>query len=215
VNKVWDIDPAVGGPLVRDRLWFWASVRGQDTEQTLAGIYFNLTPTGHAYTPDLSRPALSTEQNQNVSVRVTWQVSAKNKINLQQQNGGQQRPYYGYSLGQLTSAPEAIYQSKSIPMYQSQGTWNSPVTSKLLLEGGVLTTKRTTDGSAAGHRTRSPIRLWHSFSWGTTATLTATTSARINMRFAASYVTGSHAFKTATFMRRGADRRQRRQQRPD
>ena len=206
VNKVWDIDPAVGGPLVKDKLWFWASVRAQDTEQTLAGIYFNLTPAGHAYTPDLSRPALSTEQNQNASVRLTWQVSAKNKVNLQQQNGGQQRPYYGYSLGQLTSAPEAIYQSKSQPMYQSQGTWNSPVTSKLLLEGGVLYNEK--NFWTAPQPDNAPNQIAYSdsgtgFSWGNYGnTYGDNLGKNFNMRFAASYVTGSHAFKTGvSFMR--------------
>src|SRR5690349_6321128 len=41
VKRAYDVDPAVGGPIVKDRLWFWGSVRQQNTEQTLAGIYFN------------------------------------------------------------------------------------------------------------------------------------------------------------------------------
>src|SRR5262249_56832027 len=88
VNQAWDIDPAVGGPLVKDKLWFWGSVRAQKTEQTLAGIFFNLTPTGHAYTPDLSRPALSSAENENVSVRLTWQVRPKKKIHPQHEKPG-------------------------------------------------------------------------------------------------------------------------------
>ena len=117
VKRSYDIDPAFGGPLMKDKLWFWGSVRAQAAEQTVAGIYYNLTPTGHAYTPDMSRPADSLERNQNESLRLTWQVNAKNKLNVQHQNASQQRPFYGYSLGQLTSAPEAIYYSKSAPMY--------------------------------------------------------------------------------------------------
>ncbi len=138
MNKSYDVDPAFGGPIVKDKLWFWGSVRAQASEQTLAGIYYNLTPTGRAYTPDLTRPADSIERNQNESLRLTWQISPRNKLSLQHQNASQQRPFYGYSLGQLTSAPEAIYYSKSAPMYQSQGGWNSPVTGKLLIEAGVL-----------------------------------------------------------------------------
>jgi hypothetical protein len=206
VNKAWDVDPAIGGPIVKDKLWFWGSVRAQDTEQTLAGIYFNLTPTGHAYTPDLSRPALSTEQNQNASLRLTWQVSPRNKINLQQQNAGQQRPWYGYSLGQLTSAPEAVYQSKSIPMYQSQGTWNAPLTSKLLFEGGVLYNEKnywTAPQSDNGPNQVAYTDSGTGFTWGNyPSTYGDNLGKNFNMRFAASYVTGSHAFKTGvSFMR--------------
>ena len=199
VNQAWDVDPAVGGPLVKDTLWFWASVRGQKTEQTLAGIYFNLTPTGHAYTPDLSRPALSSEKNENVSVRLTWQVSPKNKINLQQQNAGQQRPYYGYSLGQLTSAPEAVYASHSVPMYQSQMTWNSPRTSKLLFEGGVLYNNKDFPTFPQPDNAPGQVAYQDSgtgFNWGNYPSFYGhNASHNFNWRFATSYVTGSHALK--------------------
>src|SRR5262249_20331144 len=80
VRKAYDVDPAFGGPIVKDTLWFWGSVRQQFVEQTLAGVYFNKTPTGHAYTPDLSRPAVNSEKNENASLRLTWQVNAKNKM---------------------------------------------------------------------------------------------------------------------------------------
>ena len=199
VSTAWDVDPAFGGPLVKDTLWFWASVRGQKTEQTLAGIYFNQTPTAHAYTPDLSRPAVNSEKNENVSVRLTWQVTPKNKINLQQQNAGQQRPYYGYSLGQLTSAPEAVYASHSVPMYQSQATWNSPRTSKLLFEGGVLYNNK--DFPTFPQPDNAPGQLAYQdsgtgFSWGNYPSFYGhNASHNFNARFAASYVTGSHAFK--------------------
>ena len=137
-KRTYDINPAFGGPIKKDTLWFYGSVRAQASEQTLAGIFYNLTPTGHAYTPDQSRPADSIERNQNESLRLTWQISPRNKLSMQHQNASQQRPYYGYSLGQLTSAPEAIYYSKSAPMYQSQAGYNSPVTGKILIEAGVL-----------------------------------------------------------------------------
>ena len=199
IHQAWDLDPAVGGPLIKDKLWFWASVRGQKTEQTLAGIYFNLTPLGHSYTPDLSRPALNSEKNENASLRLTWQATPKNKINIQQQNAGQQRPYYGYSLGQLTNAPEAVWASNSTPMYQSQITWNSPRTSKLLLEGGVLFNNK--DFPTYPQPDNAPGQIPYTdsgtgFTWGNYPNVYGqNASHNFNWRFATSYVTGSHAFK--------------------
>jgi hypothetical protein len=205
VKRTYDVDPAFGGPLVRDKLWFWGSVRAQSSELTLAGIYYNLTPTGHAYTPDLSRPADSLERNQNQSLRLTWQMTPRNKISLQHQNAGQERPYYGYSLGQLTNAPEAIYYSKSAPMYQSQASWNSPVTSRLLFEGGALYNNK--DYPTQPQKTNAPDQvawtdLGTGYTWGNYAnTYGHNASHNFNARFATSYVTGSHAIKTGfTYM---------------
>jgi hypothetical protein len=205
VHETWDIDPAVGGPLVKDALWFWGSVRAQKTEQTLAGIYFNLTPLGHAYTPDLSRPALSSEKNENASLRLTWQVSPKNKVNIQHQNAGQQRPYYGYSLGQVTNAPEAVWASRSMPMYQSQVTWNSPRTSKLLLEGGALFNNKDFPTFPQPDNAANQVPYQDAgtgFNWGNYPNVYGhNASHNFNWRLAATYVTGSHAFKTGiTFM---------------
>ena len=179
-------------------------VRAQASEQTLADLY-NLTPTGHAYTPDLTRPADSLERNQNESLRLTWQVSTKNKISMQHQNASQQRPFYGYSLGQLTSAPEAIYWSKSAPMYQSQGSWSSPLTSRVLLDAGVLYNNK--DYPTQPQPDNLPNQIAYSdsgtgFSWGNYGnTYGHNASHNFNTRFAASYVTGSHAIKAGvTFM---------------
>ena len=205
VNKSYDVDPAFGGPIKKDTLWFWASVRAQASEQTLAGIYYNLTPTGRAYTPDLTRPADSIERNQNESLRLTWQISPRNKLSLQHQNASQQRPFYGYALGQLTSAPEAIYYSKSAPMYQSQGSYNSPVTSKFLIEAGMLYNNK--DYPTRPQPDNAPDQIAYSdsgtgFSWGNYGnTYGHNASHNFNTRFAASSVTGSHAIKTGvTFM---------------
>ena len=205
VKRTYDVDPAFGGPIVRDKLWFWGSVRWQSSELTLAGIYYNLTPTGHAYTPDLSRPADSLEKNQNQSLRLTWQATPRNKISLQHQNAGQERPYYGYSLGQLTNAPEAIYYSKSAPMYQSQASWTSPVTSRLLFEAGALYNNK--DYPTQPQKTNAPNQVAYTdlgtgFTWGNYPnTYGHNASHNFNARFAASYVTGSHAIKAGfTFM---------------
>ena len=195
---------------MKDRLWFWGSYRNWATQQTLAGIYYNSTPTGRAYTPDLTRPADSQEFNQNGSLRLTWQASPRNKFSGQYQSAYQRRPYYGYSLGQLTSAPEAVCFSKSIPMYQSQMSWNSPVSNRLLLEGGWLYNRKNywTVPQPTNEPTQIPSSdLGTGFSWGNYSNTYGNNEGRnFNARFSGSYVTGSHAFKVGlTFMRLWAD----------
>ena len=39
--KTWDVNPTFGGPIKRDRLWFFATGRHIGTENTVAGIFAN------------------------------------------------------------------------------------------------------------------------------------------------------------------------------
>jgi hypothetical protein len=210
VNKIYDINPAIGGPLKRDKLWFFFSTRNWASEQSVAGLYYNLTPTGRSYTPDLSRQAENIERNGNQSLRLTWQVSARNKINIQHQNAQQDRPFYGYSCcSQFTYAPEATYASKSIPSYLSQASWNAPLTGKLLLEAGFAFANKDfptmlqpgVDPNAPSYTELSSNIRWGNYSgvYGHNG------SHNLNTRMSASYVTGSHALKVGgTFMRLSA-----------
>jgi hypothetical protein len=210
VNKVYDINPAVGGPLKRDKLWFFASVRNWAAEQSVAGLYYNLTPGGRSYSPDFSRQAENIERNGNQSLRLTWQVNAKNKINFQHQNAQQDRPFYGYSCcNQFTYSPEATYASKSIPSYLSQASWSAPVTSRLLLEAGAAFANKNfqtflqpdVNPNAPSYTELSTNIRWGNYSgvFGHNA------SHNFNTRASAAYVTGSHAAKIGfTFMRLSA-----------
>jgi hypothetical protein len=210
VNKVYDINPAIGGPIKEDRLWFYASIRNWASEQSVAGMYYNLTPTGRSYTPDLSRQAENIERNGNQSLRLTWQVSPTNKINLQHQNAQQDRPYYNYSCcNQFTYSPEATYASKSIPSYLSQVGWNSPMTSRLLFEAGAAFANKDfatflqpgVDPSAPSYTELSTNIRWGNYS----GAFGHNSSHNFNARFSTSYVTGSHAAKVGlTFMRLSA-----------
>lgn len=38
-NRIWDVNPAAGGPIVRDRLWVYASYRHWGTYNTVAGSF--------------------------------------------------------------------------------------------------------------------------------------------------------------------------------
>ena len=52
--KVWDFNPTFGGPIAKDRLWFFSAYRHWGEKNTIAGMYYNLNPTGFSYVPDLT-----------------------------------------------------------------------------------------------------------------------------------------------------------------
>ena len=90
-------------------------------------------------------------------------------------------------------------------MYQSQGGWNSPVTSKLLFEAGVLYNNK--DYPTLPQPDNAPNQVAYrdlgtGFSWGNYGNIYGhNASHNFNTRLAASYVTGSHALKSGvTYM---------------
>ena len=82
VKTVWDVNPSFGGPIVKNRVWFFGSYRNWGTNSYVGGMYYNLTPTAPYYTPDLTRQAVNELTLGSENARLTWQVSPKNKINF-------------------------------------------------------------------------------------------------------------------------------------
>src|SRR4030095_12727049 len=42
MKKIWDVNGAVGGPILKDRLWFFSAVRYQGNRKTVPGMFNNL-----------------------------------------------------------------------------------------------------------------------------------------------------------------------------
>ena len=59
LQKLYDINPAVGGPLWKNHAWFFATMRWQQSTFDYAGAYWNANlgdPTKFNYVPDLGDP---------------------------------------------------------------------------------------------------------------------------------------------------------------
>ena len=198
VHKIYDVNPGFGGPVVRDRLWFYLSVRKWTAQQYVAGMFYNKSPVPWRYEADTTQPALNIETNGNESLRLTWQASSKHKISGQYQYGQQDRPFYGYSLGQTLASPEAAYASKSIPSYLGQVGWNAPLTNRVLVEAGAAVANKnffTFLQPMAGNNPSYQESSTGNF-WGNSrSTYGQNANWQMNTRFSTSYVTGSHNAK--------------------
>ena len=197
VDYIYDVDPGIGGPLKKDTLWFYFSPRQFSNRQQQAGLFFNSSPVPHVFTPDLGQPAYETTIDRNVSTRVTWQASPRNKFAFQDQSGGQ--IFDHYYEGNETNQPNATVYSHTAPEYFMQTSWTSPVTSRLLLEAGAsFGDKNYVWDPQPGNDPNgyAYTELTTGLSWGNPVQTTGQhASHNINTRFAASYVTGSHAAK--------------------
>jgi len=152
LNKAWDINPTIGGPIVKDKLWFWGGYRYQVNRQGVANMYLNLNagdPTKWTYLPADGlggRPLEQAEDDgtwKDGQLRLTWQPTPRNKI-----TGWSQAQYIclhclqggdsnGLTFGGIISTPEAIPRNENHPNLMTQLAWSSPVNSRLMLEANV------------------------------------------------------------------------------
>jgi hypothetical protein len=68
---------------VKDRLWYFMSVRAQGQRQNTLNVYYNQNAglaNAWTYQPDLNTPAYSDRTWENYTPRITWQVTQKNKV---------------------------------------------------------------------------------------------------------------------------------------
>src|SRR5436305_8413063 len=160
--KLWDYNVGVGGPIKKDKVWFFAQFRDEGSHRTIPGMFANLNmgdPNAWTYVADPSRPAVAAGSWRNGALRLTFQPSARNKINL---FWDQQIPCQGAGVlgskegcrqsgaGEIicgaagasnpacsaTAAPEIGTYLSGFGQRVQQATWSSPWTNKLLLEAG-------------------------------------------------------------------------------
>ena len=202
VNKIldiWEYGGSFGGPLRKDRLWFvtahrWMGIRNQ------LPLAYNLTQGTPFYTPDPARPGDRDEHFRSNAVRLTWQVSPRNKLNGLVDIQENRTVFFSPS-----TAPEALLDFDFAPVGLYQATWNSPITNKLLVDAGASFSffnwpVRRRPGVNPDHISILDLQQGLrynavAFNYGEPKI-----SHRFSQRFAVSYVTGSHALKAGMYI---------------
>ena len=156
--KAWDTNVAVGGPILRDKVWFYGNARAVGSFQETQNQYGNLNagdPTKWTFAKDPNVRVRNDNGKLVASGRLTWQATAKNKIgyyldythnctgSAYKPGGGQCRQPGdtwtasgpGIGPGVATTSPESgtIWDDRS---KITQLTWSSPMTSHVLAEAG-------------------------------------------------------------------------------
>jgi carboxypeptidase family protein len=224
VRKAWDYNPAIGGPIARDKAWFFASYRNLGNA-TDTGIRRDLDPLDWVYTADTSRLTDSEQQrNRNYSGRLTYQLGAKNTIIVH----GDHNPLDWNNRGGTTggartlNAPEATVSGLYNPQYVVGAGWKSPVSNKLYVEGGVTATKnkqwfRRNDHDALTGEPVSPdlgliAAQDTNTGWlfrGSHFIGNFNNTFAVRPQISASYVTGSHTAKVGSQIVVGKDQAER------
>jgi Carboxypeptidase regulatory-like domain len=210
--RIYDLNAVIGGPIVRDRLWFVSAHRRHGQQHRVANLYGDANWAARTigapaavwkYAPDYSKPVEPTEDNQAHNFRVNWQASAKDKINASydwEWNRNQNNIRQLNSGGVAWEANAVGGQYRCGVEHLSQVTWTRTATNRLLFEGGWNFIHH--EGGVFPHACIvNPDRVYirdvgTNFIYNGVGIVGSTDSqGPTNQRFSASYVTGAHTFK--------------------
>jgi len=141
--KMYDFNGAVGGPVRKDKIWFFATARSQGASSKIP-IFYNKNqgnPNAWLYVPDLTHQAVNDKTWVNGSLRLTMQLSPRNKLNLfwDEQNVcsiSWAKCENGGNYANALFSPEANGYGDLFPMRAQQATYSSALSNKVLIEGG-------------------------------------------------------------------------------
>jgi Carboxypeptidase regulatory-like domain len=153
----YDTSVSYGGPIKRDRLWFFGSYRSLQTTAAVPGVVYNANAYNASRWDWVGDPTVTARTLQGRASyigRITAQVSAKHRVSYNQEyqrrcegstlrvesdNGCNTRgtDWVGLGAGATTPSPEANPSYfGNLPYHVNQVIWTAPMTNKLLLEAG-------------------------------------------------------------------------------
>ena len=186
LDRLWDFNGGLGGPIVRDRLWFFGAVRHW-------GLY--TYPAGGVSEARPSVPFRAEERYASAGLRLTWQASRRNKISFYGEDDI--RDLYTQDLSATTTAEASRWQHYPT-LWLTQFKWSAPVTNRLLLEAGLNRHKNEIDylPSKLSQPGAYPVMdLSTGMLTGANPQRQLNPSELWLVSASASYITGSHAFK--------------------
>lgn len=218
LTNVYDVNAGLGGPIMRDRLWFFTSYRDWSTDEVILNAVDRQ-----------GNPAIDDNRINSGMLRLTWQVNDRNKWSAYLDRIFKRRFHqFGANTDRDTASTTT---EPNINYYTSNSKWTSTVSSRVLLEMGIsfvgqalrdanqpgITVPRPENltqcietpcfsGDPAQGAHGNPIDPWYAnvrksasrlggYNWGARGLENVTLPYNYSFLTAVSYVTGSHNFK--------------------
>ena len=158
--KQWDFTFGIGGPILKDRLWYHVAARDEGQHRSIPNVFPNLNagdPTKFLYSPDRTREVRGAKSWRLYTVRLTYQATTRDKFNVHWDEqhpcngstfassgeGCRNQPESDAVIGPLglgglssTTSPEIGGYLNAHPRVR-QITWSETATNRMLFEAGV------------------------------------------------------------------------------
>ncbi len=196
VKSVYDVNFTYGGPIQRDRLWFFATYRIWSANNFLGNTF-----------DSSGNQAVDDQRIQDGTVRLTWQAAQKHKIAVHYDRSAKWRGHRpnNWISANINEPVSSVVQTTRLN-YIGEVKWSSPLSNRLLTEFAVFTMpvnyslsfqpEAAPDAIATFDQIKS-VFMYVSPRQDINAARMFTYSGYV------SYVTGAHNFKTGVQVRTG------------
>ncbi|MBI3262842.1 MAG: TonB-dependent receptor [Acidobacteria bacterium] len=125
IQKIWDFNPSIGGPIKRDKLWFHFAYRNWGVNRTVPGSFSEI---------DATRPSIDDSHINSAALRLTWQINQKNKLGAHYDRNVKYRGHWGLasSVSEEAAAIEDMPQS-----FNASVKWTGMLSNSLLAQAGL------------------------------------------------------------------------------
>jgi Carboxypeptidase regulatory-like domain/TonB-dependent Receptor Plug Domain len=211
IDKIYDVNFSIGGPIKQDKVWFFTSGRKWGVDSPVADTFF--APAGTSYPAGYAQcksgaaqceQGLDDQQIKSAMLRLTWQMSPKNKLGMYYDRLYKTR---GHDMLAGYDPATASFTWRSPVYYTTQIKWTSTVTNKLVVDAGYGSNVNVTvqnmqegieqtRGTPAWYANAARFDRDSSLAWAATNNIPTFVPTKYYLTSSASYVTGSHSIKS-------------------
>jgi hypothetical protein len=198
IEKIFDFNPGGGGPIMKDKIWFYATYRYWGVTKTQAGSYADGDPNPYKYVANTSVPGVDDGHIRSIAGRVTAQLSQKDKISYYHDDQNKVRGHWGISA---LIPPEATAIQATPTSFVSVTKYTRTHTNRLLFDAGFGVYDQEYQENyqpevlSASPQLVTLLDSSNNISSGAWNNPADHFSKLFTEQFAASYVTGSHSMR--------------------